>query len=67
MPDLRPPDPSGPPADLVPVSDAARRIGVCPETLYRLIRADEFPPAVHLGRAIRVSIPRMERWLHGDA
>jgi hypothetical protein len=37
-----------------------------PESLYRLIRAGEFPPAIHLGRLIRVSVPRLHRFLHGD-
>lgn len=55
------------PSDLIRVPEAARRLGVHPETVYALIRAGGFPPAIHLGRAIRVSVPQLERFLHGDA
>ncbi|MHB1845327.1 MAG: helix-turn-helix domain-containing protein [Deltaproteobacteria bacterium] len=54
------------PNDLVAVPQAARRLGIHPESLYRLIREGQFPPAVHIGRQIRVSVPRLEQFLHGD-
>lgn len=54
-----------PEVDLISVPDAARRIGVCPDTLYKLIRADIFPPAIRLGRKRFVSVPKLERFLHG--
>ena len=53
--------------DLASVPATARRLGVHPETLYKLIRAGEFEPAVHLGRKVLVSLPRLERYLHGEA
>jgi predicted DNA-binding transcriptional regulator AlpA len=55
------------PDDLVTVPEAAKRVGVCTESLYRLIRADSFPPAIHIGKSVRVSVPRLEHFLHGDA
>jgi excisionase family DNA binding protein len=54
-----------PPPDLIRVPEAARRLGVSSETLYRQIRAGNFPPAVHIGAAIRISVPRLEAYLHG--
>jgi excisionase family DNA binding protein len=59
--------PESPPDDLLKVPEAARRLGVNPETLYRLIKAGNFPPAVRIGTSIRVSVPRLEQFLHGDA
>jgi excisionase family DNA binding protein len=52
--------------DLISVPDASRRIGVHPDTLYRLCRAGQFPPAVQIGSRWRVSVPKLERFLHGD-
>jgi excisionase family DNA binding protein len=60
-------DHDGLPPDLIRVPEAARRLGLASETLYRLIRAGNFAPAVHIGSAIRVSVPRLEAYLHGDA
>jgi excisionase family DNA binding protein len=60
------PDRASLPDDIINVPEAARRCGVNAETLYRLIRAGKFPPAVRLGAAIRVSVPRLECYLHGD-
>jgi excisionase family DNA binding protein len=54
------------PNDLVTVPEAARQLGVHPESLYRLIRSGEFPPAIHVGSRIRVSVPRLERFKHGE-
>ncbi len=56
-----------PPDDLLKVPEAARRLGINPETLYRLIKAGKFPPAIRIGASIRVSVPRLEQFLHGDA
>ena len=53
--------------DLIPMSEAARRVGVCPETLFRLARSGQFEPAIRIGSRWRVSVPRLERYLHGDA
>jgi len=55
------------PDDLLSVPAAARRVGMHPESLYRIIRQGDFPPAVHIGGKIRVSVPRLERYLHGEA
>jgi excisionase family DNA binding protein len=52
--------------DLISIPEAARRIGVHSETLYRLCRKGQFPPAVQIGARWRVSVPRMERHLHGE-
>ena len=61
-------EPVGPlPDDLLSVPAAARRVGMHPESLYRIIRQGDFPPAVHIGGKIRVSVPRLERYLHGEA
>jgi excisionase family DNA binding protein len=53
--------------DLLTVHAAAGRVGVHPETLYRAIRAGEFEPAVRIGGSWRVSVPKLNRLLHGDA
>ena len=52
--------------DLVGIPKAAGRIGVHPDTLYRLARTGQFPPAIHVGSRWRVSVPRLERFLHGE-
>lgn len=54
------------PNDLITVPQAAKRVGVHPESLYRLIRAKQFPPAISIGHNIRVSVPRLEMYLHGE-
>lgn len=54
-------------ADLISVADAAGVVGVHPDTLYRLCRSGQFPPALQIGRQWRVSVPRLERFLHGEA
>ena len=45
----------------------ARRIGLHADTLYRLCRTGQFPPAIQIGGRWRVSVPRLARYLHGDA
>ena len=53
-------------ADLISVPDAADRIGLHADTLYRLCRTGQFPPAIQIGARWRVSVPKLERYLHGD-
>lgn len=56
-----------PPApDLISVPEAAGRIGVHPDTLYRLCRRGQFSPAIQIGGRWRVSVPRLDRYLHGE-
>ena len=52
--------------DLLSIPETARRIGVHADTLYRLCRTGQFPPAIQIGRGWRVSVPRLVRYLHGD-
>ena len=54
-----------PVVDLISVPDAARRLGLHPDTLYRLCRTGQFPPAIQIGARWRVSVPKLERYLHG--
>lgn len=51
--------------DLITVPAAARRLGIHADTLYRLARTGKFPPALQIGARWRVSVPRLERYLHG--
>jgi excisionase family DNA binding protein len=53
--------------DLLTVPQAARRLGIHTDTLYRHCKAGKFPPAVQIGGGWRVSVPKLERYLHGDA
>jgi excisionase family DNA binding protein len=53
------------PTDLISIAEAARRIGMHRDSLYRLARTGHFPPAVQIGARWRVSVPRLERFLHG--
>jgi excisionase family DNA binding protein len=52
--------------DLISIAEAARRLGFHRDTLYRLARTGQFPPAVRLGSRWLVSVPRLDRFLHGD-
>ncbi len=52
--------------DLISVPEAARRIGLHADTLYRLCRTGQFDPAVQIGSRWRVSVPKLERHLHGE-
>jgi len=54
-------------ADLITVPEAARRIGMHPDTLYRLCRTGQFEPAIQIGSRWKVSVPRLDRLLHGEA
>ncbi len=60
------PKAGAPAPDLVTIPVAARQLGLHPETLYRLARNGEFPPAVLVGASWRVSVPKLVRYLHGD-
>jgi excisionase family DNA binding protein len=53
--------------DLISIPQAARRVGLHADTLYRLCRMGQFPPAIRIGARWRVSVPRLERYLHADA
>ena len=56
-----------PPApDLISIPETARRIGLHADTLYRLCRTGQFSPAIQIGGRWRVSVPRLERYLHGE-
>jgi excisionase family DNA binding protein len=52
--------------DLISIPETARRIGLHADTLYRLCRTGHFPPAIQIGGRWRVSVPRLERYLHGE-
>jgi len=54
-------------ADLLSIPETARRIGLHADTLYRLCRTGQFPPAIQIGGRWRVSVPRLARYLHGDS
>jgi excisionase family DNA binding protein len=53
--------------DLISIPQAADRLGLHPDTLYRLARTGQFPPAVQIGAKWLVSVPRLDRFLHGEA
>ncbi len=53
--------------DLLTIPEAARRLGMHRDSLYRLARAGKFATALQVGESWRVSVPRLERYLHGDA
>jgi excisionase family DNA binding protein len=53
-------------ADLMSMSEAAEEVGCHVETLYRLSREGQFPPALMIGSRWRVSRPRLERFLHSE-
>jgi len=53
--------------DLLSIPEAALRLGLHADTLYSLARAGKFPPAVQIGARWRVSVPRLERYLHGES
>ena len=52
--------------DLISVPEAARMIGLHTDTLYWLCRTGQFDPAIQIGSRWRVSVPRLERYLHGN-
>lgn len=62
----RHPESSEPQPDLIGIPEAARRVGLHADTLYRLSREGRFPPAIQIGSKWRVSVPRLEKFLHGE-
>lgn len=52
--------------DLISIPTAAERLGIHRDTLYKLSRTGQFPPAVQIGSRWVVSVPRLERFLHGE-
>ena len=54
-------------ADLITVPEAAKRLDMHPDTLYRLCRTGQFEPAIQIGSRWKVSVPRLDRLLHGEA
>ena len=52
--------------DLISVPEAAHLVGLHADTLYRLCRTGQFPPALQIGARWRVSVPRLEKYLHGE-
>ncbi len=55
-----------PAPDLISIPETARRIGLHADTLYRLCRTGQFSPAIQIGGKWTVSVPRLERYLHGE-
>jgi excisionase family DNA binding protein len=53
--------------DLITIPEAAKQLGIHPDSLYRFARADKFPPTLKIGSRWRVSVPMLERFLHGEA
>jgi excisionase family DNA binding protein len=54
--------------DLISIPEAARRLGMHRDSLYSMAREGSFEPAVRIGRRHWVvSVPRLQRMLHGDA
>jgi excisionase family DNA binding protein len=53
--------------DIITVPEAARRMGMHAESVYRLARQGRFEPAVQIGSRWKVSVPRLERLLHGES
>ncbi len=57
-----------PPPDLLTVPEAAARLRRSADSLYRMVRSPEgFEPAVKIGSRWLISVPKLERMLHGDA
>ena len=56
-------------ADLIPLTEAARRLGVDPTTAKRWALKGTFPgdAARKEGRRWVVSVRRLDRYFHGDA
>jgi predicted DNA-binding transcriptional regulator AlpA len=62
---VAPADESAP--DIISIPECARRLGKHPDTIYRLARTGQFPPAILIGGRWAVSVPRLNRYLHGSA
>jgi excisionase family DNA binding protein len=55
------------PADVKPISWAAERLGIADSTAYRLAKIGQIPGAFKCGGQWRISVPRFEHLVHGDA
>lgn len=56
------------PPDLETLPEAAVRLGISAKTAQRLAAAGKFPggAAIKVGKNWRVSVPKLERHLHGE-
>ena len=54
------------PPDLLTVPQAAARLGISLATAYRLASSGRLPGAIKIGSHYRVSVVRLERFLHGE-
>lgn len=56
------------PPDLLSLPAAAARLGIGRTTAFELARAGKFPgdAAIKVGAKWRVSVPKLERYLHGQ-
>jgi hypothetical protein len=54
--------------DLITLPASAVRLGISEKTAQRLARAGKFPggAAIQIGRQWRVSVVKLERFLHGE-
>lgn len=57
-----------PQPELIPLPDAARRLGIHPGTGYRLAREGKFPiPVLTVGSVYRVRRSELDAFITGDA
>lgn len=56
------------PPDLLSIEGACIRIGVSKQHGYQLAKEGNFPgdAAIRIGKTWRVSVPKLERYLHGE-
>ena len=52
--------------DLLSVPEVAPQLDMHADTLYRLCRTGQFPPAIQIGSRWFISRPRLDRYLHGE-
>ena len=56
-----------PPPELIPLADAARRLGMHPGTAYRLRREGKFPvPVLLVGSVFRVRRSELDAFILGE-
>lgn len=51
-----------PPEENVSAKEAARRLGVSPDYLYKQAKADRLPFVVHIGRRVLFDARGLDRW-----